>query len=95
MPKEKIFLDPQCECIVAGALDYARMKSCEYTVTLHMRSLKSCARKNPKDLRQINGITGCGSECVGMARSLILQLIQGADFASQLCQSLHKFGVYS
>ena len=43
------------------------------------------------EMLQINAITQCGSECVGIARSLILQLIQGADFASQLCQSLHKF----
>ncbi|CAI8009659.1 hypothetical protein GBAR_LOCUS6450 [Geodia barretti] len=40
---------------------------------------------------QTNAITQCCSECVGIARSLILQLIQGADFTSQLCQSLHKF----
>ena len=61
---------------------YTHVKSCENTVTLHMCSLKSCAKKNPKDLRQINAITQCGSECVGIARSLILQLIQGADFTS-------------
>ena len=29
-------------------------------------------------------IPQCGSECVGIASSLIFQLIQGADFTSQL-----------